>query len=596
VVEFSNREDVERWLWRKPREVAIVIAARAALRAVPALASILGRSRDAREVGEAIILPVFRALTVTWAKARYPMYGAQLGINARAAVNATKAIKADYSSFAVGNAVAAAQYAAEAATRAPSSAHAAARAAAYSAAAGAAAADDSKDGVDDGTANDADLAEKGVDLATLVEQELWHLRMPNWALESWIQLKQALRHMDENWEVWTDWYDARIVGQPANEAVEIARAMIPDEIWKQGAKVVNAHIKRLIEKHEAVEEREIFDSAFVDDDQRDREAPNVPRQRAAAVEPIWDSGVLTVPQAPAPMDQGEAGFASALRAIRNVLRNFADEISGEANIDRRFVSFVRRVAEQIPEAVPPQHELFEIGHVEAVFAEYTRTVSEQWPNFLAARYHATVLQFDRTMRQSEAWRDFKRNAQETTFTDAQTREAADLANAAAAALRNDEAGEFVDPLVPQVLEQMADPRSRWPDDVLAAIEAGKEELTADLIESTNNVFKAIAEAALPVVTEAAAAARRTARKTAEAFWQEFEKGAVAEAKTRGKPAGRAAVRWLLRFAAVTGGTAGAAGAAYGGYAGFSKLMMQYPEAFGWLQQLLRFFQQALPPL
>ena len=56
------------------------------------------------------------------------------------------------------------------------------------------------------------------------------------------------------------------------------------------------------------------------------------------------------------------------------------------------------------------------------------------------------------------------------------------------------------------------------------------------------------------------------------------------------------MRWLLRFAKVTGGAAGVGGAGYGAYVGFTKLAAQYPEAFGWLQHLLRFFQQALPPL
>src|SRR5208337_5695413 len=46
--------------------------------------------------------------------------------------------------------------------------------------------------------------------------------------------------------------EARLAGdaaQPPNEALEIARAMIPDEIWEQGPAVVNAEIKRLIAEH-----------------------------------------------------------------------------------------------------------------------------------------------------------------------------------------------------------------------------------------------------------------------------------------------------------------------------------------------------------
>ena len=322
--------------------------------------------------------------------------------------------------------------------------------------------------------------------------------------------------------------------------------------------------------------------------------PNIPAGRHAAIKPFWDGNVVTISKSAVLTDQGDAAFVSALGGLRTLLHNFAVEISGEANIDRRFVSFVRTLAERIPDEAPPQHELFELGHVEAVFAQYTRTVNEQWPSFLAARYHGVVLQFDRTMRQSGAWRDFKRSAQEARLTPAQTREAAEFANTAAAALRNDEAGEFVDPVVPQVLEHLLDPRSRWPEDALKEIDVGKEELAADLIESTNNILKAIAEVALPALKGIADAARRAGGKATTAFWAEFEKGIIAEAKVRGKPAGRAAVRWLLRLAIGAGGATGAVGAGYGVYATFTRLMTHYPEAFGWFERLLQFFNRVLP--
>ena len=64
-------------------------------------------------------------------------------------------------------------------------------------------------------------------------------------------LKSALLAADQGWEVWTDWYEARLAGdaaRPPNEALEVARATIPDEIWKQGPAVVNAEIKRLIDQ------------------------------------------------------------------------------------------------------------------------------------------------------------------------------------------------------------------------------------------------------------------------------------------------------------------------------------------------------------
>jgi hypothetical protein len=81
---------------------------------------------------------------------------------------------------------------------------------------------------------------------------LWPTGVPDWATEGWQILKTALLDAGEDWEVWTDWYEARLAGaagHPPNEALEIARATIPDEIWKQGPAVVNAEIKRLIAEH-----------------------------------------------------------------------------------------------------------------------------------------------------------------------------------------------------------------------------------------------------------------------------------------------------------------------------------------------------------
>ena len=47
ALDFSKREDVERWLADKPRDVAVAFAARAALRVVPLLDTVL-RPRGGR--------------------------------------------------------------------------------------------------------------------------------------------------------------------------------------------------------------------------------------------------------------------------------------------------------------------------------------------------------------------------------------------------------------------------------------------------------------------------------------------------------------------------------------------------------------------
>jgi hypothetical protein len=53
---------------------------------------------------------------------------------------------------------------------------------------------------------------------------------------------------NEAWEVWTDWYEARLEAGPTDQAIEVARATIPGRAWEEGPKVVNAQIRRLLEE------------------------------------------------------------------------------------------------------------------------------------------------------------------------------------------------------------------------------------------------------------------------------------------------------------------------------------------------------------
>ena len=229
VVKFSNSEDVERWLRHTPREVAIVIAARAALRVVPSLALALRQRRGgARTIGTDVILPVLRATAAPWVAARYPTR--VVATRAAADIVATRADAAD----AAADAAAAAAAAADDADAAVASyaARTAGAAAAFTA-----------------VSVDANAIDGGKSAAALAGEKLWLDRRPEWARENWAALKKALTGLDEGWEVWLDWYEARRDGEAAYEALEVARVLIPEEIWRQGPKVVNAEIRRLIVEH-----------------------------------------------------------------------------------------------------------------------------------------------------------------------------------------------------------------------------------------------------------------------------------------------------------------------------------------------------------
>jgi hypothetical protein len=497
---FSSHGDVERWLLSRPPEWATVMSVRTALRSIPALAG----------ANELSALSIFRAVSAAWVatvsprgpdlpELRYAPYPDRAGLQSRLSkmvLETLNAVWSDSSVHRVSSASIAISRAAEAAVIMADNV---------------AAATDFWHAVE----RDARVLEAGRAPSEVVCDLLWPGGFPNWMVKAWNQPKLELLALNIDWEVWTDWYNARLRGFPVEKTLEIARVMIADEIWNQGPRAVNAEIARLIEDHRRREpdtsstpeigvdandalagwqlavidgpnlpmsdwadasvvfeqgsradllqggrlsaaleaadaESRIahYTSVFLtsegaprknlisrgladsrpeftarliaeqnrlvkierqrppDDEVESRKAdpplrpvPDVPAQRPAALEPEWQKGRLTLPKKPAKTDLSKKKFMGALTALGAELRDFSDAIAGEANIDRRFVTFIQSLPGRIPDKPPSQDELFRLDHVEEVFAQYAKTVDDEWPVFLTARYHSLALQFDRTMRQ-----------------------------------------------------------------------------------------------------------------------------------------------------------------------------------------------------
>ena len=84
--------------------------------------------------------------------------------------------------------------------------------------------------------------------AYVADMPLWPGGTPIWAIKAWEQLKTSLSAAQEDWEVWIDWYEDRLAGQPSADAdLDIARVMPIDDLWEQGPKAVNAEIRRLMD-------------------------------------------------------------------------------------------------------------------------------------------------------------------------------------------------------------------------------------------------------------------------------------------------------------------------------------------------------------
>lgn len=219
MVKFTDRDDVKKWLDGRDREVAVVLAARAALRSVPALATLIdGTHIPARQRAD-IVLPVLRATALPWAAAKIPALGKDPGFRS-AAYAATAAASAA---------------AANAATAAS---------------------------VWEAISADATELENGTSPRVLASRALWPNGYPDWVDGQWRRLRNSLFDTGsdiidgEQWSVWTEWYEARLAGRTPkfrgirwSNRIERARVLeVSEEDWQAGPQVANAKLREIIER------------------------------------------------------------------------------------------------------------------------------------------------------------------------------------------------------------------------------------------------------------------------------------------------------------------------------------------------------------
>lgn len=257
MAELKTRNDIENWLSGQPKQVAVIFAARAALRAAPFLIQVNKSKISFQNSASTIILPTLYAMQSTLSAGTYSDRAINLQVAARGADVALSAARAaDADTAAVRAAYAAADAArAASATRLADAAYSSARAAYAAATAADAAAGDAAVWI----AFNADkvFLDNGGGAEAYSESELWPggiAGMPKVMARDWRPLIRKLIALDEDWDVWIDWYKARVNGESLAGQVDLEIAKLDSlvENWKKGAVIANEELRRIIDEFDRI--------------------------------------------------------------------------------------------------------------------------------------------------------------------------------------------------------------------------------------------------------------------------------------------------------------------------------------------------------
>ena len=258
----------------------MILAARAALRVLPYFRDLRLPQRDINHLRDSTLC-LFRATALAWVAAKHPSRAKGFGPSGRVE-SAAYAAAAGHNDD---DAAHAASYAAWAAPGGVSAAKDAAHAAvAAERAAARAPADVTGTAVAAGlwatiSADAAFLRGAGGSSQSLVDQPSWPKKAPPaWAHKAWAALLHALPK-DEDWDVWIDWYEARLEGRSDPEEVELVYATVPPEKWNEGPAAANAWIREKL--------RALQDNLAPTEAESQRPAPPLPELRSPEELKAW---------------------------------------------------------------------------------------------------------------------------------------------------------------------------------------------------------------------------------------------------------------------------------------------------------------------
>lgn|GEM_PF-2086416 len=383
MTEITSSRELRKWLKGQDQQTCVAIAVRIALRVMPFL------EEAAYKYGNIIVLPSLRAVVTSWFVGTRPNQEVGFAAARTAAASGFSGTIASLSS--IYTAASAALSAADAARTAN------ATSLSSSAAAAGTVADDADfiPNVWQDISHDIIFLEEGRTVDALLERPLFSGEMDLELKKHWQLMKEALLSLNENWQVWTNWYEDRLVGGPRPngrlviEALERERVLIPNEDWKKGAAHVNALIVEMEKRYRMPEppvQRLAEIMLQVGDDDKVHIQPHPLTSRDATQDKRWHN---------------------AWDGLRDAVEDFVHYVPEGNNrvLDRA----VRRYQEALSSHFENLN-VIKLGQTGNRLSELLQRAKDELMDDVAAELAALLVNHNDFIKQVPEWRDYQKDA------------------------------------------------------------------------------------------------------------------------------------------------------------------------------------------
>lgn len=394
MTEITSPEELEEWLEEQDKQTSAAIAARIALRVVPLL------EEATYEYSNFIVLPSLRASIVSWFAGIKPTQDVTIAaaVSSKSSVTAaagaaSKSVNLILSSETI-TAITAAARAATSISKA-ATARAAVTTAIFTVSATGNARVSVLSNVWQEMSQDVTFLEEGRTVEALMERPLFLGEMDSELKKRWQSMKETLLSLNENWQVWTNWYEDRLVGGPRPngrlviEGLERERILIPDEEWKKGAAHVNALIVEMEKRYRMPEppvQRLAEIMLQVGDDDKVHIQPHPLTTRDAAQDKRWHN---------------------AWDGLRDAVEDFVHYVPEGNN------RVLDRAVQRYQEALSSHFEnmnVIKLGQTGNRLSELLQRAKDELMDDVAAELAALLVNHNDFIKQVPEWRDYQKDA------------------------------------------------------------------------------------------------------------------------------------------------------------------------------------------